>query len=418
MEKKNHNIHIIGAGISGLIAAKVLEEHGFSPTILEASAAAGGRVKSETFAGYTLDHGFQVLLTAYPAVQKHLDLKALDLQKFMPGAAIFNNGKQYIIGDPFRDIRFLFPTVFSGIGDFSDKLKVLQLNRILKQKSVLEIFGEQEETTLSFLTGFGFSAQMIEQFFRPFFSGIFLEPDLRTSSKMFQFVYKMFGEGYAALPKSGIAAIPQQLVQQLEHTSIKYNCPVASVKNKEIVLNNGEVLQTDYTIVATEASALVPNLKNQTISWHSCETLYFETETKVISQPLIGLIADKSALINNIFYHTSLHTSGNTKNELLSVTVVKDHRLSAEALITQVQEELKRFCNIDIAIFLKKFTIPKALPDLIGLNYGLSPSETQLTSEIFLAGDTLLNGSLNAAMISGEAAAKGLMDVINGVTYY
>ncbi|MBD0777615.1 FAD-dependent oxidoreductase [Maribacter sp. ANRC-HE7] len=418
MEKKDHNIHIIGAGVSGLIAAKVLEDQGFYPKILEASDTAGGRVKSETVAGYTLDHGFQVLLTAYPAVQKYLDLKALDLQQFIPGAAIFNNGKQNIIGDPLRNIRFLFPTVFSGIGNFSDKLKVLQLNRILKQKSVLEIFEEQEETTLSYLTGFGFSPQMIEQFFRPFFSGIFLEPDLRTSSRMFQFVYKMFGEGHATLPKSGIAAIPQQLVQQLEHTTIRYNCPVASVKNKEIVLDNGEVLQTDYTIVATEASALIPNLKNQTTAWHSCETLYFETETKVISYPLIGLIADKSALINNLFYPTSLHTSGNTENELLSVTVVKDHHLSAEALIAQVQEELKRYCNIDTLKFLKKFTIPKALPDLIGLTYGLSPSETQLTSEIFLAGDTLLNGSLNAAMISGESAAKGLMDVINGVTYY
>lgn len=418
MEKKDHNIHIIGAGISGLIAAKVLEDHGFYPKILEASDRAGGRVKSDTVAGYTLDHGFQVLLTAYPAVQKYLDLKALDLQQIMPGAAIFNSCKQHILGDPLRDIRFLIPTLVSGIGNFSDKLKIFQLNRKLKQKSVNEIFEEKETTTRSYLTDFGFSPQMIEQFFRPFFSGIFLEPDLRTSSSMFQFVYKMFGEGYAALPKAGIEAIPKQLEQQLKHTIITYNCPVASVKNREIALDHGEVLPTDYTIVATEASTLIPNLKNQTISWHSCETLYFETETKVIAQPLIGLIADKSALINNIFYPTGLKTVGNTENELLSVTVVKNHGLSSEALIVRVQEELKRYCSIDTLKFLKKYTIPQALPDLSGLKYDLPPSETQLTSEIFLAGDTLLNGSLNAAMISGERAAMGLMDVINGVTYY
>jgi len=42
-------------------------------------------------------------------------------------------------------------------------------------------------------------------------------------------------------------------------------------------------------------------------------------------------------------------------------------------------------------------------------------SETQLTSSIFLAGDVQLNGSLNAAMISGERAALGLLQVQKGI---
>ena len=70
MKKSEYKIHIIGAGISGLIAAKVLEEHGYHPTILEATKTIGGRVKSDIVEGYTLDHGFQVLLTSYPAAKK------------------------------------------------------------------------------------------------------------------------------------------------------------------------------------------------------------------------------------------------------------------------------------------------------------------------------------------------------------
>jgi hypothetical protein len=42
------------------------------------------------------------------------------------------------------------------------------------------------------------------------------------------------------------------------------------------------------------------------------------------------------------------------------------------------------------------------------------PSETRLTTNIFLAGDTLLNGSLNAAMISGERAAIGILETLSG----
>lgn len=412
MKKEDLKIHIIGAGISGLIAAKVLEDHGYYPIILEATDRAGGRVKTEIVDGYILDHGFQVLLTAYPAAQKYLDYNALELQNFLPGAMIFNSGKRSIIGDALRDIAFLFPTLFSGIGSFTDKLHVVKLNKRLKQKSLSEIFMEKEQTTLSFLTDFGFSPKMISQFFKPFFGGIFLESKLETSSRMFQFVYKMFGEGYATVPKSGIEAIPKQLVQNLKKTTFLYNTAVTTIKNKEIALANGTTLDTDYTIVATEASSLIKNLRGQPQKWNACETLYFETKKRVIPKPLIGLIADNTALINNIFYPTSLESIPNTQNELLSVTVVKNYDLSPEALISKVKEELKNHCNIEVLKMLRKYTIPRALPKLRNLHYEVLPSETKLTSHIFLAGDTQLNGSLNAAMISGERAAMGIIEVL------
>ena len=37
------------------------------------------------------------------------------------------------------------------------------------------------------------------------------------------------------------------------------------------------------------------------------------------------------------------------------------------------------------------------------------PSETQVLENVFLAGDQLLNGSLNAAMESGRLAALAIM---------
>ena len=412
MNKQDYKIHIIGAGISGLIAAKVLEDHGYFPIVLEASDRVGGRVKTDVVNGYQLDHGFQVLLTAYPAAQKYLDFKSLDLQKFVPGAVIFKSGKQIILGDPLRDSSLLFSTLFSGIGTFGDQLKMLKLNNRLKKKTLVDIFSEKEQTTLAYLQDFGFSTGMISEFFKPFFSGIFLEPQLETSSRMFEFVYKMFGEGYAALPKAGIEAIPKQLAESLHSTIFKFNTPVGTVKDGELTLVNGEKLKTDFTIVATEASGLVPNLNNQATEWKSCDTLYFETKESVIAKPIIGLIPDKDALINNIFYPMSLTTGQAGTNELLSVTVVKKHGLSQEELVAQVMSELERHCGIVSCTFLKQYTIPMALPKLDNLQYNMLPSETRLTSSIFLSGDTQLNGSLNAAMISGERAALGVIETL------
>ncbi len=414
MNKQDYKIHIIGAGVSGLIAATVLEQNGFYPVIIEATDKVGGRVKTDIVNGYQLDHGFQVLLTAYPAAQKYLDFESLDLQKFLPGASIFKNGKQITIGDPLRDISFLFSTIRSGIGTFSDKIKILKLNNRLKKKTVSDIFSDQEQSTLSYLVDFGFSFRMIDDFFRPFFSGIFLENKLDTSSRMFEFVYKMFGEGYAALPKSGIEAIPKQLLHKLKNTTFRYNTSVASIKDGEIVLSEGQKIESNYTIVAAYASNLISNLKKQSTEWRSCDTLYFETKNRIIKKPLIGLIPKYGTLINNIFYNTSLETNATVKKEVLSVTIVDNHNLSNEVLIERVKKELKEHCGIGSCKFIKQYSIPKALPILNDLQYEMLPSETRLTTGIFLAGDTQLNGSLNAAMISGERAALGVIETLSG----
>ena len=410
MKKQDYKIHIIGAGISGLIAATVLEKNGLSPVIIETTDRVGGRVKTDIVEGYQLDHGFQVLLTAYPAAQKYLNLEALQLQTFIPGASIFKNGKQNSIGDPLRDKSLLLSTVFARVGTLSDKFKILKLNNKLKKKSLSEIFSSKEQTTKSYLVDFGFSSKMIHDFFNPFFSGIFLENKLETSSRMFEFVYKMFGQGDAALPKGGMQAIPKQLSNNLRRTTFKFNTKVATVNDSEIILEDGQKIKSDFTIIATEPSKLVNRLNKKVTEWQSCDTLYFETESRVINKPLIGLIPEKDAVINNIFYHTSLDSDLKGNKELLSVTVVDNQNLSSEKLIQRVKTELKQYCGIDVIKLIKHYKIPMSLPKLQNLQYNLLPSQTRLTDTIFLAGDVQLNGSLNAAMIAGEKAALGVLD--------
>ena len=412
MEKSAYKIHIIGAGVSGLIAAQILENYGYNPTIIEATDKVGGRVKSDSYKGYTLDHGFQVLLTSYPAAKKYLDYKALELQEFLPGATIFKNGNQQTIGDPLRKLTLLFPTLFSSIGNFSDKLKVLKLNTILKKKEVSAIFKENEKTTLQYLQDFGFSKEIISDFFKPFFSGIFLEPNLDTSSRMFEFVYKMFGDGLAVLPKKGIQAISDQLKGKLNNTTFLFNTAVKEVKNNSIILQDNSAIKSHITIIATEASSLISNLKNQETEWKSCETLYFESEKRTIQEPIIGLIANENSLVNNIFYHTSVDIANKSDKELLSVTIVNNHQLNENQLIDKVKQELKEYCKIEDLHFLKRYQIKKALPKLTNLQYEISSTETKLKSTIFLAGDQLLNGSLNAAMIAGERAALGVIQTL------
>ncbi|MFT5964670.1 MAG: protoporphyrinogen oxidase [Flavobacterium sp.] len=400
----NKKITIIGAGISGLITAIELEKLGFNQTIIEASDRVGGRVKTDVVDGLQLDHGFQVLLEAYPQAKKYLNYKTLELQKLIPGAVIYKKGKSTLIGDPLRDFSLLLPTLVADVGSIKDKLSIFKLNLAMKNKSLVAIFDSEQVSTVQYLKAKGFSDRIIQNFFKPFFSGIFLETDLRTSSAMFEFTYKMFGEGLAVIPKEGIQAIPNQLKSQLTKTVFKFNTKVKTVEEGRIVLEDDSVITSDIIIIAADASKILGLAKP--IAWKACDNLYFEVEQNILKKPIIGLVADPEALINNIFYTTSITNNNTSKAQVLSVTIVKNHNLDEADLINQVETELKSNCGIITKRFIKRYTIKKALPDLEHVDYSGNDAKFKFSDSIYLAGDTQLNGSLNAAMTSGETVAK------------
>lgn len=405
-------VYVIGAGISGLTAAINLEKEGFHPIILEKDKTVGGRVQTDIVDGFQLDRGFQVLLEAYPKAQEYLDYEQMELQPLSSGSVLFSDAKGQLFGDPLRESKYLLPVITSSAGSLGDKWKVYQLKKDLQKQELKSIFDRKEATTHDYLKQHGFSDRIIQNFFRPFFSGIFLEPDLKTSSRMFEYVYKLFGKGRAMIPKAGIGAISQQLLDQLQHTEVRLSTSVSKVDGSTIVLSDGEKLNSDFTIIATNPQPLLPNYAS-TLTWKSCDNLYFKTKSRVIKDPVIGLNTGNQSLVNNIFYATSVATGQKGEGELLSVTVVRKHEHNTETLVQEVIKELKTVFGIDDAAFLKHYAIPTALPDLQDLQYRRESRESLLTDQIAIAGDHQLNGSLNAAMISGESAAAAAKTALN-----
>ena len=66
----------------------------------------------------------------------------------------------------------------------------------------------------------GFSAEIIDRFFRPFLGGIFFDTRLRTSSRLFAFVMRMLATGSNCLPARGIGAVAEQLAGRLAPGSL------------------------------------------------------------------------------------------------------------------------------------------------------------------------------------------------------
>ena len=397
-------VYIIGAGISGLIAAYELEQEGHRTIIIEQTDEVGGRVKTIHEKGYALDLGFQVLLSAYPLANKYLDMDKLQLSKLESGALVYTNQKSYLIGDPFRNWKVLIPTLMSDIGSIWDKLKILKLNRSLKNKSLEEIFESPERTTREFLVEFGFSSKIIDRFFKPFFAGIFLEPDLRTSSRMFEFVYKMFGEEYATIPKFGIGEISKQLKNKLLHTEFIFNCEVEEVTSDHILIHSGEKKPHKGVIITGNASSLLPSLKDQEIVWKGCMCLYFEVDQTNIPKNTIALITESGNYSNNLYAYTD-ESSGKT---ILSVTTLRHSSKSDKEIIDTIIAEVKKYAGSSEVSYIQNYRINQALPDVKDLRMSAELGEIQVMENVFLAGDYLFNGSLNAAMESGRLAAQGM----------
>ena len=285
-------ITIIGAGIAGLTAAVYLNKKGFEVRIIEATDRAGGRIKTDIIDGFRLDRGFQVLLTEYPETKALLDYDKLKLKRFLPGATVLYDGGQFEIADPFRRPSALFATVFAPVGSLKDKINTFFLKNRLINISVDNIFKQPETDTVTKLKKYGFSKKMIELFYKPFFSGIFLENDLKTSSNMFDFVMKMFSEGDAAIPELGMEEIPKQLVAMLPEGSIIYNSKVTSIENDKIICENGQQFQTDKIIIATEATGFASNyISTNKQHFNQVTNVYFEAKIAPIDKAVVVLNA-------------------------------------------------------------------------------------------------------------------------------
>jgi protoporphyrinogen oxidase len=392
----NKKIYIVGAGVSGLIAAYELEQAGYAPIIVEQSNTVGGRVCTQMIDGVPLDIGFQVVLSEYPAVKKYLDFATIPHVVFEPGAIVYKNAKGFTFGDPLRKISFLMPMLTAPIGTLLDKYKVFTLKNMLAKKTLQQIFEMPNIPTLQFLQEYGFSAKMINDFFKPFYTGIFLEAHLQTSSRMFCFVFALFGKGNALLPKNGMQSIAQHLLGKLKTTQVLLNHQVTNIDGNLLYVNH-QVFKADAMIIATDPQHILPNTIITNTAYHTCTNLYFACNSNTINQHIIGLVADANALVNNISFIPD--------TSIISVTVVKPHQLSKQQLISQVKAELLNYCGISTTENIAVYTIQKALPICVAPIYQPSQQQIHLNDYTYLAGDYLANASMNASMLSGELAA-------------
>ena len=407
-----HEAVIVGAGLAGLCCARRLLEAGVRSLVLEASDDVGGRIRTDVADGFRLDRGFQVFLTAYPEARRVLDYPALRLRPFLPGALVRIAGRFHRVADPRRVPTAALGTLLAPVGSLADKLRLAGVVWNCLTGTIEDRFADPETTTLQALRDAGLSDRIIDRFFRPFLGGVFLEPGLRTSSRMFRFVFRMFAAGDACLPAEGMQALPRQLAAGLPADTVRLGTRVAAVRPDGVTLADGGRLSARAVVVATEgpaAAALLDQPAPPPGAGVTC--LYFAAAAPPVAEPILVLNGEGTGPVNNLCVPTVVAPGYGPPGgaSLVSATVLgaADPGPGLEA---EVRRQMTDWFGPSAAEWrhLRTYRIPYALPGQEPPALA-EPQRPVRVGGVYVCGDHRDNASIQGAMVSGRRAAEAVL---------
>lgn len=420
---------IVGAGMAGLACARTLVRAGRQVLVVEAADRVGGRVATDTVDGFRIDRGFQVYLDAYPEGRRQLDLAALGLGCFEPGAlvaegGVAEGGRLRGVSDPWRRPFAAVGSILNGSVGIADGLRTARL-----RSDCLRAFRNgtadpnrpspaAERSTREELNARGFSEAFIRRFFEPFFGGVFLERSLDTSAAVFQFTFAMFSLGRACLPRGGMEAIPKQLAAGLPAGTILLDTPVKRVQPGLVVLADGRELAAKTIVVATEgsaAAALLPEGQRGAVAsrvWKSTRMVAFAATRSPLSSPTVVVSAEVGGPIDNVTVPSDV-ASGYAPPDaaVVYVSIRQDWQGNDGELHDAVRRQAAGWFGQSAHAWrhLKTVRVDHALPDESPVARRSRSMASQVAPGLFVCGDHCTTASINGALASGRACAEAVL---------
>ena len=398
-------VAVVGAGLAGLSCAVALHDAGIPVQVYEASDGVGGRVRTDHVDGFLLDRGFQVALTAYPEMHRQLDMAALDLQAFDPGALVWRNGKGSVVGDPFRRPTTALSTVTAPIGSPFDKARIALLRRRLRSVHPVRLLQSDDRSTRAALEDAGFSATIIERFFRPLVGGIQLDPDLTDSRRMFDIIFRMLADGDSAVPATGMQAIPGQLADRLPDATVHLGARVTATSPTSITVD-GTTIAASAVVVATEGPAAADLLGLAPVESKSVGAVYFAAPEAPIDSKLVVLDGTGRGPVLNVAVMSNVAASYAPAGSHLVVAALPGH--DGDTIEHDARSQLRGWwgSQVDAWDHLATYRIAHGQPRQ---RPPFDPKQrVQLDDGRFVCGDHRDTASIQGAMYSGRRCALAI----------
>ena len=419
---------IVGAGLAGLSCALSLEAAGLSVSLLEASDAPGGRVRTDMVEGFRLDRGFQVMLTAYPEAKRLLDFEALQLKKFEPGALVWHGGKFHRFADPFRNPMGAARLLFDSIVPLADKLQVAKLRARVQQGTLEEIFARTERTTRDYLQAVPFTPTIIERFFEPFFAGVFLERELVTSSRFFEFLFRMFSAGDTAVPAAGMEQIPLQLAAKLRPGTLLTGARVSKVtrgtQSFQVEIEGREKQETRAVVLAVagnDGNQLLGGVGGWSIpevrTWNKTTAFCYAAQEAPVDEPILLLNGEGRAAgpVNHLAVMSAVSPQYAPPGAHLVVASVVGETPATDAALLRLDQAVRQHMGkwfgpvVDSWKMLGAYTLARALPQQRHAEWEQAPVRVAGTGGVYMCGDYRETASIQGALASGRRAADAVI---------
>jgi phytoene dehydrogenase-like protein len=398
------DVVVVGAGLAGLVAARRLQRAGLDVLVLEASDGVGGRVRTDVVDGWRLDRGFQVLNTAYPAVRRELDLEALDPRELTRGAIVVTPTDRFRLADPRRDPLGAIGTARAPLGSVRDKALLAATAATVAGMPAWRVLARPDRRAADALRRRGFSDRALDTFFRPFFSGVFLEDELVTSSRFLDLMLRMFVRGRSVVPARGMGEIPQQLADGLR---VALGTPAEAVAPGVVRIPGGAVAARAVVVAcdATAAAHLLPTV--QDAPWRSVTTIYHAAPADPLGEPTLLLDADRtSPVVNTVVMTAAAASYGPGDGRALVATSLLGLPGVDERAVRLRLAELYGTSTWGWE-HLRTYELPHALPAMTAPHPFRRP--VRVGDGVYVCGDHRDTSSIQGAMVSGRRAADAVL---------
>lgn len=409
------DVAVVGAGLSGLAAARQLAISGADVRVFEAAEHVGGRVRTDKVDGFTLDRGFQLYNPAYPEAARVLDHQALDLRPLVRGVDLVRTGRRgrnvVHLADPRSPRNWHASTLTRSAGTIKGKAAFAAYALAASRLHGRDFDERPDEPAQVALARAGVDATLIDQVVGPFLTGVFLEPHLMTSRRFLDVVLASFVKGTPSLPSAGMQSIPDQLHAALPEGTVTVDSPVLSVSEDHIVTAAGRI-DARVVIVAADApraEGLLPDAAITTRG-NAVTTWYHAVDTSALERPLargrsiLTVDAQRTGpVINTVPLTYAVPSYAPAGTVLVSSSTL------TEAPEQDVRSHLAYLYGVDTTTWqvIDHYTIAYALPSM---RPPLQVSGRTHAGPVIVAGDHTTTASIQGAMVSGRRAADHALD--------
>jgi glycine/D-amino acid oxidase-like deaminating enzyme len=411
------DVVVVGAGLAGLACARRLTEAGVAVRVLEAAPAVGGRVRTDVVDGFRLDRGFQVLNPSYPALARTVDLSRLYLHSFAPGVMVALGDQRHLLADPRRYPRALVSSLRAPVGSPAAKARFAAMAVQVSLRSVQRDLSLREGTTAEVLAARGIEPTLVERLLRPFLAGVFLEPDLVTSSRFFDLVLRSFVAGAPGVPADGMQALPQEVARPLPPGTVHLATPARAVAVGRVE-TDAATLRCRAVVVATDPSSAGVLLRGFAAPPMRAVTTWYHSPP--VEPRLLGgrpvLMVDgqrRGPVVNTAVLSQVAPSYAPVGRTLVSSSVLGVGGAAADE--QRVLRHLATLYGVDTSHWplVSRVEVREALP-------AMPPPLTlrkpvRLLDGLYVCGDHRDTGSIQGALVSGRRAASAVLAEL-GVT--